>query len=345
MNTPDTPAANGLHNYWYIAAREKDVRKKPQAVRLFGRHYAVFHQGGGRYAALVDCCPHRNVPLSIGKVENGCLKCAYHGWSFDGDGRLAEIPALCGCATPDVRVPAVHCTAQDGYVWLCIGTPATPAPLPFACINEAGYTTFRMKTRFAAPVDWCLENFLDCPHAVYVHNSWFRAPTGKPVRALLRRNADGAQIEYANEPREKSLVWKLLQNSDTEMSHTDRFIAPATSRVDYRFSDGKHYIVTSSCTPLDDDTTEVHTVVSYRFGRLNPLIRLVFEPLSHFIIGQDVAMMKQQRDNIDRFGGRARFCNSAADLLMPEITSWRQTLAAGGTPEAAGIVREQELHL
>ena len=56
-------------------------------------------------------------------------------------------------------------------------------------------------------------------------------------------------------------------------------------------------------------------------------------------------MMKQQRDNIDRFGGRARFCNSPADLLMPEITSWRQTLAAGGTPEAAGIVREQELHL
>ena len=183
------------------------------------------------------------------------------------------------------------------------------------------------------------------PHAVYVHNSWFRAPTGKPVRALLRRNADGAQIEYENEPREKSLVWKLLQNSDTEMRHTDRFIAPATSRVDYRFSDGKHYIVTSSCTPLDKDTTEVHTVVSYKFGRLNPFIRLVFQPLSQLIIRQDVAMMKQQRDNIDRFGGRARFCNSAADLLMPEITAWRKTLAEGGTPEVAGVVREQELHL
>ena len=59
----------------------------------------------------------------------------------------------------------------------------------------------------------------------------------------------------------------------------------------------------------------------------------------------DVAMMKQQRDNIDRFGGRARFCNSAADLLMPEITAWRKTFAEGGTPEAAGVVREQELHL
>ena len=103
MTAPEQPAADGLHNYWYIAAREKDVRKKPQAVRLFGRHYAVFHQGGGCYAALLDCCPHCNVPLSIGKVENGCLQCAYHGWSFDGTGRLAAIPALCGCGTPDVR--------------------------------------------------------------------------------------------------------------------------------------------------------------------------------------------------------------------------------------------------
>ncbi|MFC2414215.1 Rieske 2Fe-2S domain-containing protein [Neisseria elongata] len=344
MTTP--PAADGLHNYWYIAATERAVRKKPQAVRLFGRHYAVFHQGGGRYAALLDCCPHRNVPLSIGKVnEKGCLQCAYHGWSFDGGGKLDSIPALCCGETPDVRVPAVHCMAQDGYVWLCIGEPAMPAPLRFSYLGEAGYTTFRMKTRFAAPVDWCLENFLDCPHAVYVHDSWFRAPTGKPVRALLRRNADGAQIEYADEPREKSLVWRLLQNSETRMSHTDRFIAPSTSQVDYRFSDGKHYIVTSSCTPRDENTTEVHTVISYKFGRLNGLIRLLFEPLSHLIIRQDVNMMQKQRDNIDRFGGRARFCNSAADLLMPEITGWRKTLAEGGEPQPEGMVREQELHL
>ena len=106
MTTP--PAADGLHNYWYIAATERAVRKKPQAVRLFGRHYAVFHQGGGRYAALLDCCPHRNVPLSIGKVnEKGCLQCAYHGWSFDGGGRLDSIPALCcgpTCVCPQCTV-------------------------------------------------------------------------------------------------------------------------------------------------------------------------------------------------------------------------------------------------
>lgn len=334
-----------LHNYWYIAATERDVRRKPQCLTLFDRHYVVFHAGNGRFAAMEDRCPHRNAPLSAGKVCNGQIRCPYHGWQFAADGRLARIPALDGQALPAIRIPTVHCTAQDGYVWLCPGNPATPAPLPFPHLNEAGWTSFRMRTRFAAPVAQCLENFLDCPHAVYVHDSWFRSATGKPVRATLRHLADGAEVEYENEPREQSWVWRLLQNSGTEMRHTDRFIAPATSRVDYRFSDRKHYIITSSCTPISENETEVHTVISFRYGRLGPLVRLVFEPLSHLIIGQDVDIMQRQRDNIRRFGGRERFYTSEADLLLPAIQAWRQALAEGSEPPATGTEQTRTLSL
>ncbi|MCP2041598.1 phenylpropionate dioxygenase-like ring-hydroxylating dioxygenase large terminal subunit [Neisseria sp. HSC-16F19] len=335
-----------LHNYWYIAATSAAVKKRPQCVQLFGTHYVVFHRGGGGvFAALQDRCPHRNAPLSAGKVCDGQIQCPYHGWRFDGDGRLAAIPALTAQALPAIRVPALHCMEQDGYVWLCPGTPATDTPLRFAHLGEPGWTSFRMRTRFAAPVAQCLENFLDCPHAVYVHESWFRAPTGRAVRATVRHLADGAEIEYRNEPRERSWVWRLLQDSNTDMRHTDRFIAPATSRVDYRFSDHKHYIITSSCTPLNDNETEVHTVISFKYGRIGPLVRLVFEPLSRLIIRQDVDIMAKQRANIRRFGGTERFYMSDADLLMPAILAWREALEQGATPPAAGLIREQGLFL
>ena len=134
-----------LHNYWYIAATERAVRKKPQSVQLFGRHYVVFHQGGGRFAALEDRCPHRNAPLSAGRVCQGRIECPYHGWQFDGSGALARIPALDHQTVPAICVPSVHCLAQDGYVWLCVGTPASPAPLPFAHLHERGWTHFRMR--------------------------------------------------------------------------------------------------------------------------------------------------------------------------------------------------------
>lgn len=334
-----------LHNYWYIAARASAVQRRPQCVQLFGTHYVLFHCGDGRFAALQDRCPHRNAPLSAGKVCGGHIQCPYHGWRFDGNGRLAALPALTEQALPDIAVPAIHCTVQDGYVWLCPGTPATPQPLPFPQLGAPGWVSFRMCTRFAAPVTQCLENFLDCPHAVYVHESWFRAPTGKPVRATLRYLEDGAQIEYANEPRERSWVWRLLQDSRSNMQHTDRFIAPATSRVDYRFSDHKHYIITSACTPLNDAETEVHTVISFCYGRIAPLVRLIFEPLSRLIIRQDVAIMAKQYANIRRFGGRERFYISDADLLLPAIRAWRQALENGTPPPAAGTCQMQELYL
>lgn len=333
-----------LHNYWYIAATEKAVRKKPQAVQLFGRHYVVFMAENGKPAALADCCPHRNVPLSGGKAVNGRIECPYHGWQFDGAGKLAHIPATPSCC-PDVAVPSAHCTVQDGYVWLCIGEPATAKPQPFAHSGETGWTTFRMKKRFHAPVAQCLENFLDCPHAVYVHNRLFRSPTLKPMTVRLSYLADGAQAEYLDEPREKSLVWRLLQDSSSEMRHTDRFIAPNTSRVDYIFSDRKHYTVTSSCTPVSDTETDVHTVVSFKYGRLAPLIRLFFEPLSHIIIGQDVAMLKKQHDNIRRFGGKARFYRSRADILLPAIEAWREALEQGSAPPSEREAEERELFL
>ena len=88
-----------LKNHWYIATTEAAARKKPQAVQLFGQHYVVFHTQNNQYAALLDCCPHRNVPLSGGKTANGNIECPYHGWQFDGAGKLAHIPAT-PCTSP-----------------------------------------------------------------------------------------------------------------------------------------------------------------------------------------------------------------------------------------------------
>ena len=50
---------------------------------------------GGQWRAFLDECPHRKVPLSEGRVENdGSLLCSYHGWRFNGEGSLIDIPQL-----------------------------------------------------------------------------------------------------------------------------------------------------------------------------------------------------------------------------------------------------------
>ena len=89
-----------LHNYWYIAARERDVRRRPQSVTLFGQPYVVFATGHDQYGALQDRCPHRNAPLSAGVVRAGLLSCPYHGWRYNDAGECTLVPAC-----PDRPIP------------------------------------------------------------------------------------------------------------------------------------------------------------------------------------------------------------------------------------------------
>jgi len=326
-------------NPWLIACRSQELRAAvPLAVQAECRPLALFRDTQGRAHALEDRCAHRNAPLSLGKVADGCLECAYHGWRYNGDGTVAQVPALpaleSGVATRVVRSYPV--CEQDGFVWVSLDD-ARPAsrPLPFPHLGERGWTSFTMKTLFRAPVGACLENFLDVPHATFLHRYWFRAPTARDVRAVVRTLEDGAEAEFFEEPRERSLVWWLLAPRRGPMRHTDRFIAPRTSRVEYEFPGGLHYTITSSCTSIDERRTQVYTVITFRFPFAGALVRLVFEPLSRRIIRQDVDMLDAQYANVERFGGPA-FASTRADLLGRHIAAWHAALAAGTAPPAPG---------
>ncbi len=312
-----------------------------------GRHLVLFRTAAGEVAALDDRCAHRNAPLSQGTVCRNALRCPYHGWRYSKDGRIVEVPALAQqeVANFPAGINSYAGIEQQGYVWICLSSsPADPGPLSFSGLNQTGWTSFHMRTRFAAPVEACLENFLDCPHATHVHRGWFRSPTQRQVSATVRTLDDGAEAEYFEEPRERSVVWSLLSPARADMQHTDRFIAPATSRVDYRFSNGMHYIITSSCTPIDDCTTEVFTVISFRVKWVGWLVKLYFKPLSRFIIQQDVAILAAQQQNIRRFGG-PEFRVLEPDLLHTPINEWRAALKAGRAPPLAGESRDVELRI
>ena len=318
------------------------ARDRMLAVVLEEHPIVLFRDGAGRVAALEDRCAHRNAPLSLGRVRQGVVECAYHGWRYDRSGRVLEVPALpaaaAGSCPHSIRSYATH--EQDGFVWVALDeSPPAIEPPRFPYRDEPGWTHFTMKTLFRAPVEACLENFLDLPHASFVHRYWFRAPTAREVSAKVRTLPDGAQAEFFEEPRERSAVWWLLSPRRGRMRHTDRFIAPRTSRVDYAFEGGLHYVITSSCSAIDARRTQVYTVISFRYPGWGRLVRLVFEPLARRIIAQDVAMLDAQYANIERFGG-ARFASTRADLLGAQIDAWRRAAADGTPPPASGEERD-----
>src|SRR5262249_5783047 len=92
---PGEPACEGLRRYWQPAAlvEELDRRRPIKPVRLMGEDLVMFRDDKGQYGLLGRACPHRGTDLAYGRLEDGGLRCAFHGWLFDVEGRCLQTPA------------------------------------------------------------------------------------------------------------------------------------------------------------------------------------------------------------------------------------------------------------
>ena len=83
-----------LRNGWYVAALSRDVGRDPKSVRICGEPVLLYRTEAGQAVALLDRCPHRLVPLSMGHVNGDAIQCAYHGITFDGTGMTDQPVAV-----------------------------------------------------------------------------------------------------------------------------------------------------------------------------------------------------------------------------------------------------------
>ena len=92
---PGAAAGALLRRYWQPAALVDElVGNRPvKAVRLMGEDLVVFRDEQGRYGLVGRHCPHRGTDLAYGRLEAGGLRCAFHGWLFDVDGKCLQTPA------------------------------------------------------------------------------------------------------------------------------------------------------------------------------------------------------------------------------------------------------------
>lgn len=73
---------------------------RPTAATLLNQPLVLWRGPTAKLHCVEDKCPHRSVPLSLGKVNGGTLECKYHGWRVKGDGSVCFIPSLGGAPPP-----------------------------------------------------------------------------------------------------------------------------------------------------------------------------------------------------------------------------------------------------
>jgi phenylpropionate dioxygenase-like ring-hydroxylating dioxygenase large terminal subunit len=325
-----------LRSYWYVACLSRQLGRRPLARSLLGQHLALFRDGAGRPAALLDRCPHRNAPLSQGQVRRDHLACPYHGWEFDRAGQCQAIPGKDGpVGHPQRCVPAFPVVEEGPFVWVQPAAGATPeAPPPRRhVVDLPGYTSLVRSFELQAPLLDALENFLDGTHTHFVHAGLVRSATArKLVRVTVRRGADQVEAEYRGEGQQSGLIARLFVGRVTHS--LGRFLLPATAQLEYLAGLRLVSRITLYYTPRDEGRQEVFAVLSARAPRwLGRLLSLPLGWLLGRVVRQDQHILALQKANVDRFGG-GQYTSTELDLLRPHIA---QLLRTGPIPaDAAG---------
>jgi phenylpropionate dioxygenase-like ring-hydroxylating dioxygenase large terminal subunit len=311
---------------WYVACFSGDLRRGRQLpLTLMGTPLVLFRGRDGALGALLDRCPHRNVPLSDGAVVGDHLQCGYHGWEFDAGGACRSVPGLVGEPGGKARcAPSYPVREQDGVVWVYATPDVEPErePYRFPLQEERGYTTVRYMVEAQGSLHAVAENALDVPHTAFLHKGLFRGTgTTNELKVDVRRWHDRVEAEYIGEPPPRGLAARILAVGKTgTVTHFDRFFLPCVAQVEYRLGERSHFCVSAALTPVGDFHTRLFAVISFRMPLPGWLVRLFLTPVGKWIFSQDARVLARQTGNVQAFGGE-QFASTDLDVLGQHILS------------------------
>ncbi|MEX2525385.1 MAG: aromatic ring-hydroxylating dioxygenase subunit alpha [Gammaproteobacteria bacterium] len=188
----------GLHpDHWYPLARCRDVKKGKTLGRTFaGEPIVLVRTESGRLFALEDRCAHRQVPLSAGEVCGEEIKCCYHGWVYDHDGKCVNIPYVGKSERIPKGVRKYPCREEYGLIFVFPGDADKAEEAFFPDISA--YADPKYKTRYLDHQVTCHYSFLHENLMDMNHQFLHRKIMSKIQTTFLglREDEDWVEVDY-----------------------------------------------------------------------------------------------------------------------------------------------------
>lgn len=170
--------AAGMHpDHWYAVEYDRQVPPgRVIEVKFWGKSIALFRGTDGKPRAVENRCAHRHIKLSLGQVTGCTLTCAYHGWTYDEDGRLVDIPhELFGRQFSKVKIRSYPVRSRYGLIWLFPGRESLAEQTPVPDIPElegpGRWACVPVDFTWAAHHSIIIDNICDLSHA-YLHRRY-----------------------------------------------------------------------------------------------------------------------------------------------------------------------------
>lgn len=257
-----TPMGELLRRYWHpIAAVTEFEDNDKKTVRLMGENLVLYKDLSGTYGLVDRQCPHRRADMAYGWVEECGIRCSYHGWAFDEEGKCISQPyedTIKGKEANEkfrcsVKMTSYPVQEMAGLLFAYLG----PLPAP----ELPRWEIFDYKNGFAQivmseiPCNWlqAAENNVDPVHFEWIHENWTERQKGKTFNpAATHLSIDIEEFEYGITYR-RSLQEKtdespenrrkrLISNDYSRMHLMPNIFCPIGTHMEYR-------------VPIDDETT------------------------------------------------------------------------------------------
>jgi phenylpropionate dioxygenase-like ring-hydroxylating dioxygenase large terminal subunit len=250
-------------DHWHPVLSSKRLRRGPVAVRLAGKQLALFRGADGQVGAFEDCCPHRRMKFSLGKVDGCRLRCAYHGWTFDrdGNGESPGTPKLQALAT------ALSATERFGFVWV----KSRDSEPQFPRFDVDGwYNVCNLEHTVRAPLEVTLDNFCEIEHTPTTHQFFgYELDRMHEVQVRFEPTDTSVRVINVGPPKRIGPVYRFLLGIKRHYEFNDdwtTFFSPVYSVYDHWWADpvtGRDSRVRWRLyiffTPLDERATRITT--------------------------------------------------------------------------------------
>src|SRR5262245_35631718 len=166
---PETLAGRYLRMFWqpiYLSSELKPGYAVP--IRIMGEDFTLFRGESGAAYVIDFRCAHRGTQLSVGSVEEDCIRCFYHGWKYDGTGQCVEQPAEDESFAKKIKIRSCPTQEYLGLIFAYFGDGTAP-PFPrypeLQGDGEIDVNTYVRYCNFFGT----LENGVDQAHVPFTH--------------------------------------------------------------------------------------------------------------------------------------------------------------------------------
>ncbi|MCQ9617738.1 aromatic ring-hydroxylating dioxygenase subunit alpha [Paenalcaligenes niemegkensis] len=307
-----------LKNAWYVGALSSAVERDLHAVKMLNENLVMYRKQDGTPVVLEDSCPHRRLPLSMGRLIDDTVECGYHGLTFDCSGSCVKAPGVAQIPRSAV-VRSYPCAERYGMLWVWMGDPALADESLIIDIPEWNQEGWGVNSGDAMSIAcnylYVSDNLLDPSHVSWVHQTSFGSASiiGKPLKVDVAENGVTVSrwlndVEVA--PFYKKFV-KFTGNCDRKQQYEVRFpslavikaiFTPAGTGGDDVAPHPDIFLMDSYnlLTPIDEKNTRYFWFQLRNFSPDDAEVSRMFNEDVRFAFNEDKVILEAIQKGLDK---------------------------------------------